>query len=189
MTMPRILGYAFNPVSFWFCFDAGKGLRAVLAEVNNTFGERHCYLCFRDDRGCASARMDAVQSQQSLPRLAVHRRGRRIQLSIFRAAGTSCRNHRPGRQGRHAAPNIRRRAHRAAHLHASSRGVAAQPTLFPLKVIALIHLSGGEAVPERRAPFRQACAAGTPDFASSSPSACSVSFDSDSGTAFGAQTQ
>jgi DUF1365 family protein len=51
MTMPRIFGYAFNPVNFWFCFDKAQQLRAVLAEVNNTFGERHSYLCFRDDHG------------------------------------------------------------------------------------------------------------------------------------------
>src|ERR1700760_352828 len=49
MTMPRIFGYAFNPVNFWFCLDRDGGLRAVLVEVNNTFGERHCYLCFHDD--------------------------------------------------------------------------------------------------------------------------------------------
>jgi uncharacterized protein len=41
---PRVLGYVFNPVSFWACYDAGLGLRAVLCEVNNTFGERHNYL-------------------------------------------------------------------------------------------------------------------------------------------------
>jgi hypothetical protein len=41
---PRVLGYVFNPVSFWFCHDRGGALRAVLAEVNNTFGERHNYL-------------------------------------------------------------------------------------------------------------------------------------------------
>jgi hypothetical protein len=49
MTLPRVLGYGFNPVSFWLCFDRDKGLRAVLAEVNNTFGERHSYLCFHED--------------------------------------------------------------------------------------------------------------------------------------------
>jgi DUF1365 family protein len=49
VTMPRILGYAFNPVSFWFCFDRNRAIRAVIAEVNNTFGERHCYICFHDD--------------------------------------------------------------------------------------------------------------------------------------------
>ncbi len=43
-TFPRILGYVFNPVSFWHCYDARGELRAVLAEVNNTFGDTHCYL-------------------------------------------------------------------------------------------------------------------------------------------------
>lgn len=43
-TFPRVLGYAFNPVSFWFCHRADGRLRAVLCEVNNTFGERHRYL-------------------------------------------------------------------------------------------------------------------------------------------------
>ena len=43
-TFPRVLGYVFNPVSFWFCHRADGSLRAIVAEVNNTFGERHCYL-------------------------------------------------------------------------------------------------------------------------------------------------
>lgn len=46
---PRVLGYVFNPVSFWFCHSRGGELRAVLAEVNNTFGERHCYLIAHPD--------------------------------------------------------------------------------------------------------------------------------------------
>ena len=41
---PRVLGYVFNPVSFWFCHRADGRLRAIVAEVRNTFGERHCYL-------------------------------------------------------------------------------------------------------------------------------------------------
>lgn len=49
LTMPRVLGYAFNPVSFWFCFDENKALKAVLAEVNNTFGETHSYVVAHDD--------------------------------------------------------------------------------------------------------------------------------------------
>jgi DUF1365 family protein len=48
-TLPRVLGYAFNPVSFWFCHRADGALRAVVCEVNNTFGERHCYLLVHDD--------------------------------------------------------------------------------------------------------------------------------------------
>jgi DUF1365 family protein len=41
---PRVLGYTFKPVSFWYCHRADGSLRAIVAEVNNTFGERHCYL-------------------------------------------------------------------------------------------------------------------------------------------------
>jgi len=47
--LPRMLGYAFKPVSFWFCHDRQGALRAVVAEVNNTFGERHCYLLAEPD--------------------------------------------------------------------------------------------------------------------------------------------
>ena len=43
-TFPRVLGYVFKPVSFWYAHRADGTLAAVLAEVNNTFGERHGYL-------------------------------------------------------------------------------------------------------------------------------------------------
>ncbi len=46
---PRVLGYVFNPVSFWLCHDRAGALRAVLCEVNNTFGERHNYLLAHAD--------------------------------------------------------------------------------------------------------------------------------------------
>jgi DUF1365 family protein len=46
---PRVLGYVFNPVSFWFCCDRAERLRAIVCEVNNTFGERHCYLLAHPD--------------------------------------------------------------------------------------------------------------------------------------------
>ncbi|MDH4449316.1 MAG: DUF1365 domain-containing protein [Rhodoferax sp.] len=41
---PRVLGFTFKPVSFWYCHRPDGSLRAILVEVNNTFGERHCYL-------------------------------------------------------------------------------------------------------------------------------------------------
>jgi DUF1365 family protein len=44
MTMPRMLGYAFNPLSVYFCHRADGALAAILYEVNNTFGQRHSYL-------------------------------------------------------------------------------------------------------------------------------------------------
>ena len=43
-TYPRMMGYAFKPVSFWYCHDESGQLRVIVVEVNNTFGERHCYL-------------------------------------------------------------------------------------------------------------------------------------------------
>jgi hypothetical protein len=43
-TYARVLGYVFKPVSFWYCHRADNSLAAIVAEVNNTFGERHCYV-------------------------------------------------------------------------------------------------------------------------------------------------
>lgn len=50
VTLPRVFGYVFNPVSFWFCLDKAGDVRAVISEVNNTFGDSHCYISFHDDR-------------------------------------------------------------------------------------------------------------------------------------------
>jgi DUF1365 family protein len=44
LTMPRILGHGFNPLSVFLCHHTDGALRAILYEVNNTFGQRHCYL-------------------------------------------------------------------------------------------------------------------------------------------------
>ncbi|MDI6624922.1 MAG: DUF1365 family protein [Brevundimonas sp.] len=43
LTMPRMLGYVFNPISVYYCHDADGRLAAVSYEVSNTFGERHFY--------------------------------------------------------------------------------------------------------------------------------------------------
>ena len=48
-TFPRVLGYVFNPVSFWIYTRVDHSVCAVLAEVNNTFGERHCYLLRKEN--------------------------------------------------------------------------------------------------------------------------------------------
>ena len=55
VTMPRVLGYVFNPVSFYLCMDSEKNLRAVICEVHNTFGEQHSYLCMHQDRRAIAA--------------------------------------------------------------------------------------------------------------------------------------
>lgn len=48
LTQPRLLGHWFTPVSFWIALQ-GEAIRAVIAEVNNTFGQRHSYMCRLDD--------------------------------------------------------------------------------------------------------------------------------------------
>jgi DUF1365 family protein len=49
MTMPRVLGYVFNPISVYFCHDARDRLTAIVWEVSNTFGGRHSYVIGVDD--------------------------------------------------------------------------------------------------------------------------------------------
>lgn len=63
MAQPRVLGHVFNPVSFWLCHDEAGDLRAVIAEVTNTFGDRHSYLCHRDDLAPLT-REDTVQARK-----------------------------------------------------------------------------------------------------------------------------
>ena len=50
-TYPRVLGFTFKPVSFWYCHSVTGKLRVIVVEVNNTFGERHCYLLDRPRYG------------------------------------------------------------------------------------------------------------------------------------------
>ncbi len=51
LAMPRVLGSVFNPLSIFFCHGRDGALRAVLYEVNNTFGQRHSYLIPVDQPG------------------------------------------------------------------------------------------------------------------------------------------
>jgi len=49
LAQPRMFGTRFTPVSFWMVVDEQEALRVVIAEVNNTFGDRHSYLCAHAD--------------------------------------------------------------------------------------------------------------------------------------------
>ncbi len=64
-TYPRVLGYVFKPVSFWYCHRADGSLAAIVAEVNNTFGERHCYLLAGPDLAFGHARARCSTSRPS----------------------------------------------------------------------------------------------------------------------------
>ncbi len=59
LTMPRILGYGFNPLSLYFCHRPDGALAAILYEVSNTFGERHNYLIATPEGGAGTVRQSA----------------------------------------------------------------------------------------------------------------------------------
>ena len=46
-----MLGYVFNPLTVYWCHRADGTLACVVAEVHNTYGQRHAYLLHTDDRG------------------------------------------------------------------------------------------------------------------------------------------
>lgn len=73
----RVLGYVFNPLSVFWCHRADGTLACVIAEVHNTYGQRHAYLVHTDDRGRARTEKELYVSpyhpvdgwyQMSLPR-------------------------------------------------------------------------------------------------------------------------
>ena len=63
LAQPRILGHVFNPVSFWLIHDTDDVLRVVIAEVSNTFGDRHSYLCHHPNLE-EITRHDTLQAQK-----------------------------------------------------------------------------------------------------------------------------
>ncbi|KAA8623428.1 hypothetical protein A1F94_003522 [Pyrenophora tritici-repentis] len=68
VTAPRFLGYAFNPVSFWYVYDAEHQLKKMILEVNNTFGERRMYLL----DGSSSPTSPTMPNAQPLSRAEEH---------------------------------------------------------------------------------------------------------------------
>jgi uncharacterized protein len=49
----RVLGHVFDPLSVFWCYDSSELLACVVAEVHNTYGERHAYLLRPDEAGVA----------------------------------------------------------------------------------------------------------------------------------------
>ena len=54
LASPRVLGHVFNPLSLFYCHDAGGALTHVVAEVRNTYGGRRCYLLEPAENGRAT---------------------------------------------------------------------------------------------------------------------------------------
>ena len=116
LTQLRVLGYVFNPVSFYWCYRADGSLACMVAELNNTFGERLPELL----RG-AGARLRA---RQAPPRLAVLRARPALRVRVLGA----------GRRGLGADPRARGRRRTAAARPSSHgrRRELTNATLAPL---------------------------------------------------------
>ncbi|MGW5782241.1 DUF1365 domain-containing protein [Streptomyces sp. NPDC003863] len=54
----RVFGFVFNPLTVYWCHDPSGALVCVVAEVHNTYGQRHCYLLWPDDSGEAEVRKE-----------------------------------------------------------------------------------------------------------------------------------
>ena len=88
----RVFGHVFNPLSVFWCHSASGELRCVVAEVHNTYGERHCYLLETDATDRASV-------PKAFLRLPVQRRRRRVPHEAPRTRRTARRIDRPGTGG------------------------------------------------------------------------------------------
>ena len=137
LTNLRVLGYVFNPVSFWWCRRADGTLACIVAEVNNTFGERLPYVLLPDGEGGSGARV-------------VFETDKRLHVSPFMPMDQSYTwwfsepgpklsvrmdVHEAGSQDFHATLTATRRPLTGASL----RSVLVRYPLMPLRVIALIH--------------------------------------------------
>ena len=124
LTGLRVLGYVFNPVSFFYCYEADESLALVVAEVNNTFGETHCYVLDHLRPAGHAVQADADKVFHVSPfsgdagALPLH----------ARPAGRDLRGaHRRRRAGRHAPGRHPHPAPPSFHLGRARPGAAALP--------------------------------------------------------------
>jgi DUF1365 family protein len=82
----RVLGYVFNPLTVYWCHRADGALECVLAEVHNTYHQRHCYLLRPDERGRAQTAKEFYVSPfypvQGSYRMSLPEPGERLALTI-----------------------------------------------------------------------------------------------------------
>jgi uncharacterized protein len=71
LAFPRMLGYVFNPLSIYFCHHRDGGLRALIYEVRNTFGEMHSYLIPVRGAGAGLVRQSCAKDFYVSPFLAM----------------------------------------------------------------------------------------------------------------------
>ena len=135
LTGLRVLGYVFNPVSFFYCHEADGQLALVVAEVNNTFGETHCYVLDRLDPVGRAVRAEAdkvfhvspFQGMQARYRFTLGLPGETLVVHIDTMG--------PDGTLLDATLTLRRRPFTSGEL---ARALLLYP-LMPMQVIALIH--------------------------------------------------
>jgi uncharacterized protein len=168
LTLPRVLGHAFNPISLYFCWDrAGAQLDAIVAEVTNTpWRERHCYVLDAARAGpAATLAFRGAKALHVSPFLAMdYTYAWRIRPSA-RTLAVSIANERDGRRVFAATLRLERRELSPASL----RRALARQLVAPARVIAAIHWQAlrlwwkGVPVhvhPDRREPLERAPLAG-----------------------------
>ncbi len=120
LTHARVLGYVFNPLTVYWCHDAAGPLRCVVAEVHNTYRQRHAYLLETDSRGRAQAPKEFYVSPffpvDGTYRMTLPEPGRELALSVVL--------HRPGQPPFVAAVHGRR-------VPAGARGLATAAVRHP----------------------------------------------------------
>jgi hypothetical protein len=88
LAFPRILGYAFNPLSIWYCYGSDGDLKGVLHEVRNTFGDRHVYVVPIDDEKAyrhsfnKAMHVSPFNPMEQSYHFTVNRPGKRLQVAI-----------------------------------------------------------------------------------------------------------
>ncbi|MFD8293858.1 DUF1365 domain-containing protein [Streptomyces lavendulae] len=86
----RVFGFVFNPLSVYWCHDGSGALVCVVAEVHNTYGQRHCYLLRADETDAAETEFETDKELYVSPFFAVEGRylmrlpppGDRLRLTV-----------------------------------------------------------------------------------------------------------
>ena len=152
LTNLRVLGYVFNPVSFWWCRHADGSLACIVAEVNNTFGERLPYVLLpAPDGEGARHRFETDKRLHVSPFMPMDQSYTWWFSEPGENLSVRMDVHEQGMHDFHATLNVRRLPLTARSL----RAVLVRYPLMPAKVIGLIHWQALRLLLKRTPFFRK----------------------------------
>ncbi|HEY3765934.1 MAG TPA: DUF1365 domain-containing protein [Gaiellales bacterium] len=134
LTNARVLGYVFNPLSVYYCHGRDGALRCMVAEVHNTYGQRHCYLLEPGERG----RVETGKEFYVSPFLTVDGRYRMTLTPPDERLSVQMALHQSGRRVFAASLTGRR----VPLTNASVARMLVRHPLMTARVTSLIHLQG-----------------------------------------------